>query len=103
MGAGFSKNAIPKSGAKLPPDWDELGDLFFEKTQNRKPRPKDRAYANVLRLAEEVKCFCGRESCLLANKYAKKYDELLSRWKSYYESEETCWDIRNRYYDDRNT
>lgn len=62
VGAGFSKNAVPKSGAKLPPDWDELGDLFFEKTQHRKPRTKDRAYANVLRLAEEVKCFCGRDS-----------------------------------------
>ena len=38
--------------------------------------------------------------CLLANKDNNKYDEFLSRWKSYYESEETCWDIRNRYYDD---
>ena len=62
VGAGFSKNAIPKLGAKLPPDWNELGDLFFEKTRHRKPKAKDRAYANVLRLAEEVNCFCGRES-----------------------------------------
>ena len=38
--------------------------------------------------------------CLLAIKDNNKYDEFLSRWKSYYESEETCWDIRNRYYDD---
>ena len=38
--------------------------------------------------------------CLLVNKATKKYDKLLSRWKSYYESKETCWDIRNRYYDD---
>lgn len=28
--------------------------LFFLKTRNRKARPKDRAYANVLRLAEDV-------------------------------------------------
>ena len=62
VGAGFSKNAILKSGAKMPPDWNELGDLFFEKTRHRKPKAKDRAYANVLRLAEEVNCFCGRES-----------------------------------------
>lgn len=56
VGAGFSKNAQLKNGGKLPPDWNELGDLFFEKARHRKPNSKDRAYANVLRLAEEVKC-----------------------------------------------
>lgn len=56
VGAGFSKNARLKNGGKLPPDWNELGDLFFEKVRHRKPNSKDRAYANVLRLAEEVKC-----------------------------------------------
>ena len=56
VGAGFSKNAQLKDGGKLPPDWNDLGDLFFEKARHRKPNSKDRAYANVLRLAEEVKC-----------------------------------------------
>lgn len=56
VGAGFSKNAQLKDGGKLPPNWNELGDLFFEKARHRKPNSKDRAYANVLRLAEEVKC-----------------------------------------------
>ena len=54
VGAGFSKNAHLQAGAKLPPNWDELGDLFFEKSRNRKPNNNDRAYANVLRLAEDV-------------------------------------------------
>lgn len=49
VGAGFSKNAQLKDGGKLPPDWNELGDLFFEKARHHKPNPKDRAYANVLR------------------------------------------------------
>lgn len=62
VGAGFSKNAHLQSGAKLPPNWDELGDLFFEKSRNRKPNKNDRAYANVLRLAEDVENMCGRQA-----------------------------------------
>ncbi len=61
IGAGFSKNAILNSGAKLPPNWSELGDLFFEKLRGRKPKHRDRAYVNILRLAEEVECSLGRE------------------------------------------
>ena len=67
VGAGFSKNAQLQSGAEKPPDWAELGDLFFKKTRNKGPRAKDRAYANVLRLAEEVENMYGRDelTCLL--------------------------------------
>lgn len=60
VGAGFSKNAIPISGDQLPPDWNELGDMFFEKARKRPPLSEDRKYASVLRLAEEVECVCGR-------------------------------------------
>ena len=60
VGAGFSKNAQLETGAKVPPNWDELGDLFFWKSRNRKPRRQDRAYANVLRIAEDVENMCGR-------------------------------------------
>lgn len=61
VGAGFSKNARPKNGEELPPNWNELGDLFFEKVRHRKPNCRDRAYANVLRIAEEVKCVYGKK------------------------------------------
>ncbi|MBE6336921.1 MAG: hypothetical protein E7066_09650 [Lentimicrobiaceae bacterium] len=61
VGAGFSKNAKLNSGAKLPPDWSQLGDMFFERIRGRKPRHTDRAYMNVLRLAEEVECTLGRD------------------------------------------
>ena len=40
--------------ANVPPNWDELGDMFISKARKHKPRKADRAYANVLRLAEEV-------------------------------------------------
>lgn len=60
VGAGFSKNAILLPGATSPPNWNELGDLFFEKARTHKPTPKEREYANVLRLAEEVECVSDR-------------------------------------------
>lgn len=62
VGAGFSKNAIPVSGNQLPPDWNELGDMFFEKVRKKPPLSEDKKYANVLRLAEEVECVCGRSA-----------------------------------------
>lgn len=60
VGAGFSKNAQLVSGGVLPPNWDELGNLFFEKTRKHKPNSRDLAYANVLRLAEDVENMYGR-------------------------------------------
>ena len=62
IGAGFSKNANRLPGSSIPPNWNELGDLFFEKARAHLPTPKEREYANVLRLAEEVECVCGREA-----------------------------------------
>ena len=29
VGAGLSKNAKRLDGAQMPPNWDELGDIFF--------------------------------------------------------------------------
>lgn len=55
VGAGFSKNADPSF-----PDWNQLGDLFYEKAHGRKPGANERKYLNVLRLAEEVKAAIGR-------------------------------------------
>ena len=54
VGAGFSKNAF--SGF---PDWNMLGDVFYEKIHGQ--RPDDRTkYLNVLKLADEVKAAFGR-------------------------------------------
>lgn len=64
VGAGFSKNAQFQPDANVPPNWDELGDMFISKARKHKPRKADRAYANVLRLAEEVENMFGREALI---------------------------------------
>ncbi len=61
VGAGFSKNAIVLPGGHSPEDWRELGDRFIEKARGSIPTPEEREYANVLRLAEEVECVCGKD------------------------------------------
>ena len=61
VGAGFSKNAKVLSGMGLPPNWNQLGDVFYKKARKKEPDDSDRAYANVLRLAEEVECVFGRD------------------------------------------
>lgn len=55
IGAGFSKNA----GNGFP-DWNQLGDLFFQKAHGVAPEPAQKKYLNVLRLAEEVQAAIGR-------------------------------------------
>lgn len=55
VGAGFSKNA----GNGFP-DWNQLGDLFYQKAHGVKPDPAKQKYMNVLRLAEEVQAAIGR-------------------------------------------
>ena len=55
VGAGFSKNA----GNGFP-DWNQLGDLFYQKAHGVKPDPANQKYLNVLRLAEEVQAAIGR-------------------------------------------
>ena len=60
IGAGFSKNAIPNSPyTNTFSDWNELGDIFFEKLNGKKPGVNDR-YLNVLRLANEIEAAYGR-------------------------------------------
>lgn len=55
VGAGFSKNV----GNGFP-DWNQLGDLFYQKAHGVKPDPAKQKYLNVLRLAEEVQAAIGR-------------------------------------------
>lgn len=55
VGAGFSKNA----GNGFP-DWNQLGDLFYQKAHGVKPDSAKLKYLNVLRLAEEVQAAIGR-------------------------------------------
>ncbi|MDD4394143.1 MAG: SIR2 family protein [Desulfobacterales bacterium] len=49
VGAGFSKNA----GNDFP-DWNQLGDLFYQEAHGVNPDPTSQKYLNVLRLADEV-------------------------------------------------
>lgn len=65
VGAGFSKNA----GNGFP-DWNQLGDLFYQKAHGVKADPAKQKYLNVLRLAEEVQAAIGRpalENLLCSN------------------------------------
>lgn len=65
VGAGFSKNADREF-----PDWNQLGDLFYQKAHGAKPDPGKQRYLNPLRLAEEVQASIGRpalENLLYSN------------------------------------
>ncbi len=60
IGAGFSKNASPNgTSTRGFPDWQQLGDLFYEKINGTKPDNKGK-YLNVLKLADEVQVALGR-------------------------------------------
>lgn len=60
VGAGFSKNAKPNgTSCKGFPDWNQLGDVFFEKTYGTKPEGREK-YLNVLKLADEMQAALGR-------------------------------------------
>lgn len=55
IGAGFSKNAISgNSACKKFPDWNELGNIFYEKLYGEGKNAPRKEYLNVLKLAEEV-------------------------------------------------
>lgn len=59
VGAGFSKNAIPKSNpCPSFPDWNKLGEAFYKKTRGEDL--KDGKFLNVLKLADEVQASFGR-------------------------------------------
>ena len=58
IGAGFTRNAVSEPGTNQVPLWPELGNLFFEKLNNRVPEPEDTAYLNIMKLAEDLEnCF----------------------------------------------
>lgn len=59
VGAGFSKNATPlNDSCEGFPDWNKLGELFYEKTRGEDIR--DGRFLNVLKLADEVQASFGR-------------------------------------------
>lgn len=61
VGAGFSKNAISDNPTcKKFPDWNELGNIFYEKLYREEATPPRKEYLNVLKLAEEVEAAFGR-------------------------------------------
>ena len=60
IGAGFSKNAAPLTGLKNQfPNWNELGEIFFEKVYGKKVGEQNK-FLNPLKLAEEVEVLFGR-------------------------------------------
>jgi hypothetical protein len=60
IGAGFSKNAINTiNPTKQPPNWWQLGDIFYEKLYKKKPENEIK-YASLLKLAEEFEVAFGR-------------------------------------------
>ena len=62
VGAGFSRNAKPVGPTSASfPNWQELGDRFFEKLNGRCPGKEDR-YLSILKLAEQVEAAFGRPS-----------------------------------------
>ena len=61
IGAGFSKNANKNgSTSKNFPDWNKLGDVFYEKIYGNPPT--NGKYLNVLKLADEVQAAFGRNT-----------------------------------------
>ncbi|MBU0473817.1 MAG: SIR2 family protein [Bacteroidetes bacterium] len=61
IGAGFSKNAKKSETTKKGfPDWNTLGDVFYEKIHGNLPLNK--SYLNVLKLADEVQAAFGRNT-----------------------------------------
>lgn len=61
IGAGFSKNANKNgSTSKNFPDWNKLGDVFYDKIHGN--LPTNDKYLNVLKLADEVQAAFGRNT-----------------------------------------
>ncbi len=63
VGAGFSMNAqtYETSTVKFP-SWNDLGDCFYEKLYGQSPLEKDKAYLDVLKLAESVEAHFERKT-----------------------------------------
>lgn len=61
VGAGFSKNAVKmKNTDKKFLNWNELGDLFYEKLYGEKPDEKTGHYLDALRMAGNIESTFGR-------------------------------------------
>ena len=61
VGAGFSKNAVKiKNTEKRFLNWNELGDLFYEKIYSHKPNESTEHYLDALKLASMVESMLGR-------------------------------------------
>ena len=61
IGAGFSKNAQKNESTKKNfPNWNELGDIFYQKIHGKLPTKEK--YLNTLKLADEVQAAFGRNS-----------------------------------------
>ena len=54
VGSGFSLNANTEKGTDRMPMWADLGDLFYKKLHGKNPSYEDKAYLNILKLAEDV-------------------------------------------------
>ncbi|MCG9782623.1 SIR2 family protein [Vibrio brasiliensis] len=86
VGAGFSKNATPLGDdCKGFPDWNRLGEVFYEKTRGE--NISDGRFLNVLKLADEVQASFGRpmlhqllRDCIPDEEYepSKLYEKLLN-------------------------
>jgi hypothetical protein len=67
VGSGFSKNAKNNGTSKNFPDWNQLGDIFFEKLYAKNHYNDDeinrqKKYLNILKLADEVQAAFGRST-----------------------------------------
>lgn len=60
VGAGFSRNAENDSNVGIIPLWSDLGDMFYRELTGKKPRPADKSYVNVMKLADDVKNYRGK-------------------------------------------
>lgn len=62
IGSGFSKNAEPHSASSPGfPDWNRLGDLFYEKLHGKEPGSENR-YSDVRTIAHKVETTLDRPS-----------------------------------------
>lgn len=77
IGAGFSKNAVQiQSTDKRFLNWNELGDLFYEKIHRKKPDDKTGHYLDAMRLAGILESTLGRpvlDQILLENLPDEEY------------------------------
>jgi hypothetical protein len=77
IGTGFSKNAKKTNRSQKEfPDWNELGDIFYKKINNKEPE-SGQHYLNVLKLADQVEALFDRPTLdrLLCSSIPDEYYE----------------------------